>query len=130
MSVLKNLSMSHDGCILLFSALGCETFSDGSPIIVLNKTKCEENLECLGGKAINLRKIRCNLSQKKSQYLHNGTWKTLQIKNGSFTVTSMDKTSLKVGQTQGYILLGMDMAERTATNIFIPSFPYLHDLMW
>ena len=81
-------------------AVGCETFADGSSIITLNKTKCEENSECLGEKEIHLMKTRCTILTHQSQYLHNDTWKPLKMKNGSFEieVNSQVYVSLKVFQ--------------------------------
>ena len=80
-------------------AEGCETFADGSSMIILNKTKCKENSECLGEKEINLRKTRCSLLSNQSQYLHNETWKPLEIKNDSFEIEVNMAISLKVYQT-------------------------------
>ena len=76
-------------------AVGCETFADGSSIITLNKTKCEENSECLGEKKIDLAKTGCTLLPHQSQYLHNDTWTPLEMKNGSFKIEANIHVSLK-----------------------------------
>ena len=80
------------------SAVGCETFADGSSIIILNKTKCEENSECLGEKEIDLTKTRCNLLPNRTQYLHNDTWTPLEMKNGCFEIAVNIQVSLKVSK--------------------------------
>ena len=77
-------------------AVGCETFADGSSIIILNKTKCEEKSEYLGEKEIDLNKTSCSLLPHKFQYLHNDTWKPLEMKNGSFSIKTMQRVSLQV----------------------------------
>ena len=61
-------------------------FADGSSLIILNKTKCEEKSECSGEKEINLMKHGCSILPNRTQYLHNDTWKALEIKNGSFEI--------------------------------------------
>ena len=76
-----------------FLAVGCEVFADGSPLLILDMTTCEEQSECLGGKEIKLSDTKCFLLPNKTQYLHNDTWKALEIKNGSFAIT-VDKVSL------------------------------------
>ena len=78
---------------IFFLAVGCETFADGSPLLILDKTKCEEQSECLGVKEIRLSKTKCFLLPNKTQYIHNDTWKALEIKNGSFAIT-VEKVSL------------------------------------
>ena len=83
----------------IFVAVGCKTFADGSSIIILNKTKCEQNSECLGEKEIDLTKTRCSLLLKRTQYLHNDTWTPLEMKKGSFRIAVSIKASLKVLQT-------------------------------
>ena len=75
--------------------MGCETFVDGSSLIILNKTKCEENSECSGEKEIVLKKHGCSILPNKTQHLHNDTWKALKIKNKSFIMTA-DRPVLKV----------------------------------
>ena len=65
-------------------AVGCEMFADGLSLIILNKTKCEENSECSGEKEIDLMKHGCSILPNRTQYLHNDTWKALEIRNGSF----------------------------------------------
>jgi hypothetical protein len=85
---------------IFFLAVGCEVFADGSPLLILHKTKCEERSECLGNKEISLSKTKCFLLPNKTQYLHNDTWKTLEMKNGSFAIT-VDKVSL---QNAGFYL--------------------------
>ena len=82
-----------------FLAVGCETFADGSSIIILNKTNCEENSECLGENEIDLTKTRCTLLLNQTEYLYNDTWTPLEMKNGSLTIAVNNKTSLKVYQT-------------------------------
>ena len=72
--------------------------ADGSSLIILNKTKCEEHSECSGEKEMKLMKTGCNILPNKTQYLHNETWRTLEIKNGSFEIT-VDKPFLKVFHT-------------------------------
>ena len=95
---------------IFFLAVGCETFADGSSIIILNNTECEEKSEYLGEKSeylgekseysgekgIDLRKTSCSLLPHKSEYLHDDTWKPLEMKNGSFSIKTMDKVSLQV----------------------------------
>ena len=73
-------------------------FADGSSLIVLNKTKCKENLECSGEKKIDLPKTGCSILPYKTQYLHNDTWRALEIKNGSFEIP-VDRPFLKVFHT-------------------------------
>ena len=73
-------------------------FADGSSLIILNKTKCEENSECSGEKEIDLKKHGCNILPNKIQYLQNDAWKAFkitQIKKGSFEITA-GKPLLKV----------------------------------
>ena len=73
-------------------------FADGSSLIILNKTKCEENSECSGEKEIDLMKHGCSILPNRTQYLHNDTWKALEITpimKGSFEITA-DKPLLKV----------------------------------
>ncbi|CAB3998225.1 Hypothetical predicted protein [Paramuricea clavata] len=74
-------------------AVGCDTFVDGSHLLILDKTKCEEQSECLGEKKIKLSNTKCFLLPNKTQYLHNDTWKALEIQNDSFEIT-VDKESL------------------------------------
>ncbi len=94
MQILKNLIEYHT---VIFIAVGCETFTDGLSLLILNKPKCEEGSECLGEKEISLSETKCSLLPNKTQYLHNNTWKPLQIKTGSFAISSSDgKVSLKV----------------------------------
>ena len=59
-------------------------FADASSLIILDKTKCEENSECLAEKEIDLMKHGCSILPNKTQYLHNDTWKALEMRNGSF----------------------------------------------
>jgi hypothetical protein len=81
---------------IFFLAVGCETFADGSSVIILNKPKCEEKSEYSGEKAIDLRKTKCSLLPHKSEYLHNDTWKPLEMKNGSFSIKTTERVSLQV----------------------------------
>ena len=72
-------------------------FADSSSLIILNKTKCEEHSECSGEKKIDLTKTGCSILPNKTQYLHNDTWRALEINNGSFEIaTDHDRPSLKV----------------------------------
>ena len=70
-------------------------FADGSSLIILNKTKCEQNSECSGEKEIDLMKHECSILPNETQYLHNDTWKALNIKNKSFVMIA-DRPVLKV----------------------------------
>ncbi|CAB4031177.1 Hypothetical predicted protein [Paramuricea clavata] len=82
-------------------AVGCEIFADGSSLVILNKTKCEEQSDCLGEKRIRLSETKCFLLPNKIQYLHNDTWKALEIMNGSFVMSSsVHKMSLKWNLTR------------------------------
>ena len=84
--------MYHTSFLL---AVECEMFADGSSLIILNKTKCEEHSECSGEKEIILTKSGCSILTNKTQYLHNDTWKALEIKNKSFVMIA-DRPVLKV----------------------------------
>ena len=82
-----------------FLAVGCEAFVDGISIIILNKTKCEENSECSGEKEIDLKKTGCSFLLNQTQYLQNDTWTPMEMKKGSFEIAVNIKVSLKVFQT-------------------------------
>ena len=81
-------------------AVGCKMFADGSSLIILNKTKCDEPSECSGKKEIDLTRTwhGCSMLPNKTQYLHNDTWRALEVKNGSFEITP-GQPFLKVFQT-------------------------------
>ena len=82
---------------IFFFDVGCETFADGSSIIILDVSKFDkENSE----KEIDLGKTRCRLWPNKLQYLHNGTWKKLKSKNNSVAITVDTKVSLQVSQAK------------------------------
>ena len=83
---------------ILLLAVGCEMFEDGSSLIILNKTKCEEHSECSGENEIDLPKTGYSILPYKTQYLHNDTWRALEIKNGSFEIP-VDRPFLKVFHT-------------------------------
>ena len=82
------------------SAVGCETFQDGSFLVVLNQTiKCHEKSECWGEKEVNIGRevTECSLLPDQTQYLHKDGWQRLLVETESFdVVTNENKTSLKV----------------------------------
>ena len=85
------------GYIHSISAVGCEIFADNSSLLILNAAKCEGNSNCFGEEMTNLRKKKCYLLPNKTKYIHNDTWKALEIKNGCFDISSSNsKISLKV----------------------------------
>ena len=81
-------------------AVGCEMLADSSSLIILNKTKCDEHSECSGKKEIDLISTwyGCSMVPNKTQYLHNDTWRALEVKSGSFEITP-GQPFLKVFQT-------------------------------
>ncbi|CAB3988118.1 Hypothetical predicted protein [Paramuricea clavata] len=94
----KRFGSEKDVCS---QAVGCQTFADGSSLVILNKTKCEKESECLGEKEIKFSKAKCLLLPNKTQYLHNDTWKALEKKNGNFFISSSaNKVSLKWNLTK------------------------------
>lgn len=86
--------------IYIVVAVGCETFEDGSSVVVLNQTEqCQEISECSGEKEIDVKRTvtECSLLTHKAQYLHKDGWKPLSVKTNSFdVVTNESKTLLKV----------------------------------
>ena len=77
--------------IFLFAA-GCETFADGSSIVIVNVSHFEkENSE----KEIDLRKTGCSFLPNKLQYLHNDTWNKLKSNNSSVAIAVDTKVSLQ-----------------------------------
>ena len=78
--------------IFLF-AVGCETFADGSSMVIVNVSKFDkENSE----KEIDLKKPRCSLLANKLQYLYNDKWKKLKSNNSSVAIAVDSKVSLQV----------------------------------
>ncbi|CAB4004510.1 Hypothetical predicted protein [Paramuricea clavata] len=84
---------------LCSEAVGCETFQDGSSLVVLNQTvKCHEKSECWGEKEVNIGRevTECSLLPDQTQYLHKDGWQRLLVETESFdVVTNENKTSLK-----------------------------------
>ena len=80
-----------------FSVGGCEKFNGDSSILILDRSRCDRyiNSICHGSKEVNLQKTKCNLLPQKTQYLHDKTWKALNMKNGSFELKT-DGASPKV----------------------------------
>ncbi len=79
--------------------MGCETFQNGTSLVVLNQTKCQENSQCWGEKQINVgRNVKdCFLLSNRTQYLDKDGWQPLLVATESFDIVSSEnKTSLKV----------------------------------
>lgn len=81
-------------------AVGCETFKDGSSVVVLNQTEQrQQKPECLVEKEINVGRnvTKCSLLSNQTQYLHDDRWQPLLEKTDSLAVVaSENKTLLKV----------------------------------
>ncbi|XP_028410778.1 uncharacterized protein LOC114533460 [Dendronephthya gigantea] len=92
---LKRFGSQNDVCSQ--GVTRCDTFVDGSSLVILNKTKCEEKeSECIGTKTVSLEEMKCFFLPNRTQYLHNETWQSLEIKNSSLRITSTeDKVHLK-----------------------------------
>ena len=89
---------------IFFPAVGCERYEDGSSILVLNDRRQNKTLECVGEKIIGMRKTTCSLLPNKTQYLHNETWKALEMKTASFEIR-IDATVLKVRKVCGSFVI-------------------------
>ena len=76
-------------------AVGCERYSDGSSLLILNNRKHDKTIECVGEKIIVLNKTRCSFLSHETQYFHNESWDTLEMRIGSFELT-MEQTRIKV----------------------------------
>ena len=77
--------------IFLF-AVGCETFVDGSSIVIVNASKFDKENSA---KEIGLKKTRCSLLPNRLQYLHNEAWKKLKSSNSSVAIAVDAKVSLQ-----------------------------------